>query len=77
MMIAVYTGPVMTIPQVWKIYVENQVEGVSWISWLSYALISVIWIRHGLKQKDTNLIVNNLMYAILCTAITIGVFIKR
>ncbi len=31
MLIAVYAGPIMTVPQVWEIYVNNKVEGVSLI----------------------------------------------
>ena len=77
MLIAVYAGPIMTVPQVWEIYVNNKVEGVSLISWLSYAVVSVIWTRHGWKRKDISLLINNTIYAILCSMVAIGVLLHK
>ena len=45
----------MTIPQVFTIWVHHQAAGVSVLSWSAYFLSSILWLWHGLRQRDKNI----------------------
>ena len=45
----------MTIPQVWTIWVNHQAAGVSIASWSAYLLSALLWFVFGLRQRDKNI----------------------
>ncbi len=45
----------MTIPQVWTIWVNHQAAGVSVVSWGAYLLSALLWFVYGLRQRDKNI----------------------
>ena len=45
----------MTVPQVWSIWVGHQAAGVSVLSWSAYLLSAVLWFWFGLQQGDKNI----------------------
>ena len=45
----------MTIPQVWTIWVNHQAAGVSVASWSAYLLSAILWFVFGLRQRDKNI----------------------
>lgn len=45
----------MTIPQVWTIWVNHQAAGVSVASWSAYLLSALLWLVYGLHQRDRNI----------------------
>ena len=45
----------MTIPQVWTIWVNHQAGGVSVASWSAYLLSALLWFVYGLRQRDKNI----------------------
>jgi uncharacterized protein with PQ loop repeat len=45
----------MTVPQVWTIWVNHQAAGVSVLSWSAYLFSAVLWFWYGLRQRDINL----------------------
>ena len=46
---------VMTVPQVWTIWIEQQAAGVSVLSWSAYLLSALLWFWHGVRQRDMNI----------------------
>jgi uncharacterized protein with PQ loop repeat len=44
----------MTIPQVWTIWVNHQAAGVSVLSWSAYLFSAVLWFWYGLRKRDIN-----------------------
>ena len=44
----------MTVPQVWTIWVGHQAAGVSIIAWSAYLLSAILWFWHGLRVGDKN-----------------------
>jgi uncharacterized protein with PQ loop repeat len=46
---------VMTLPQVWSVWVEQQAAGVSVISWSAYLLSALLWFWYGLRKRDRNI----------------------
>lgn len=45
----------MTIPQVWTIWIDHQAAGVSVASWSAYLLSALLWFVYGLRQRDKNI----------------------
>jgi len=69
---AVVIGPLLTLPQVYSIWVQGQ-KGVSIISWVAYLIASVIWLIYGIKHKDKPIITVEVAWIILEILIIIGV----
>ena len=45
----------MTIPQVWTIWVNHEARGVSIVSWTAYLFSALLWLVYGLRQRDKNI----------------------
>ena len=45
----------MTVPQVFTIWVGHQAAGVSILSWGAYLLSAVLWFWYGLRKGDKNI----------------------
>ena len=45
----------MTVPQVWIIWVNHQAAGVSVISWSTYLVSALLWLWYGVGQRDKNI----------------------
>ncbi len=45
----------MTVPQVWVVWVGHQAAGVSVLSWGAYLVSAVLWFWHGVKAGDRNI----------------------
>ena len=46
---------VMTITQIVTIWIGHQAAGVSVLSWSAYLVSAVLWLLHGLRQRDRNI----------------------
>jgi uncharacterized protein with PQ loop repeat len=63
---------VMTVPQVWTIWIEQQAAGVSILSWGAYLLSAVLWFWFGLKQGDKNIFLPCIGWMVLNGAVVVG-----
>ena len=45
----------MTVPQVWTIWVDHRAAGVSLLSWGAYLLSALLWLWYGLQKGDKNI----------------------
>lgn len=66
---------VMTIPQVWVIWVNHETAGVSLLSWSAYFVSAVLWFAHGLHQHDKNIYLACLGWLGLDLAVIVGVVV--
>jgi len=66
-------GPIMTIPQVLKIWVDKDASGVSGISWFSFLIFAVIWIVYGVVHKEKPIIFTYSLWVLLDIFIIIGI----
>jgi MtN3 and saliva related transmembrane protein len=66
-------GPLSTIPQIWKILLTHDASDVSFITWLSGAIIAAIWLIYGLKKKENPLILTNLLWLILNAVVVLQI----
>ena len=65
LMVVAITGPLMDLPQIFKIYYFKNAAGVSLLSWTLYAIFDIPWIIYGIVHKDKPIVV-----AYLCWMIT-------
>jgi uncharacterized protein with PQ loop repeat len=69
--IAVIIGPLLTLPQLYSIWVDGQ-KGVSIISWVAYLIASVIWLIYGIKHNDKPLLTVEAVWVVLDILVIIG-----
>ena len=67
------SGPIMTFPQLLKIWVEKNAQGVSLFSWAWYLGIAFIWLTYAIVHKEKPLIITYILWIIIEIFIVIGV----
>jgi len=68
-------GPIMTIPQVVKIFAEKSAAGVSIISWTGYLFLAMFWLSYGLMHKDKAVIFANFLWIIAYIIVIAGIML--
>ena len=66
-------GPLMTIPQLMKIWVDKNASGVSVVSWSAYLFTAVFWLIYGIMHKEKPIIVTYSLWIILEIFIVVGI----
>ena len=66
----------MTVPQVWAVWVEGSVAGVSLLSWGAYLLGAVLWFFYGLQKRDKTIYLACVGWVLLDAAIVAGVIVR-
>lgn len=61
------------LPQLLKIWLEQDATGVSMLSWSLFSMISVLWFGYGLLHKDVPLILLNSLLFLVQTSIVVGI----
>ncbi len=51
-------GPMMSLPQLLKIWVDRSAAGVSAISWGAFAVISLFWLCYGALHREKPIMVS-------------------
>ena len=70
-------GPLMVIPQIYKIYSMHQAIGVSALSWTAFAILDVPFIFYGLAHKERAIVTTYTMFCIANTLVAIGAVLYR
>ena len=65
----------MTLPQVLKIWIEQNPTGVSLISWATYLFTAIFWVFYGTVHKAKPIIVIYSVAIILDLLIVIGIIL--
>ncbi len=68
---------VMTLPQIYEIWILQKVAGVSVVSWGTYGTMSILWMVYGLGHKEKVIIYSNMVWIILDFMIVLGVLLSR
>lgn len=69
--------PLMTIPQLYDIWVMHKVAGISVLTWSLYAVSACIWLYYGLQLKDKPLIIASALWVFMEVPVVIGVLLYR
>ena len=62
----------MTVPQVWTIWVQHQAAGVSALSWGAYLASALLWLWHGIVRRDPNIYLPCIGWIGLDAAVLVG-----
>jgi len=66
-------GPLIAIPQLWKIWSFQDATGVSILTWTGYMTGGIFWFTYGLLHKEKPLMIMNLLWLIFALFIVIGI----
>ena len=69
--------PIMTLPQIYEIWIKQKVEGVSTLTWGLYMGSAVIWLLYGLQLKDKPLIISSTLWVFTDMAVAVGTIVYR
>ena len=67
-------GPLIAIPQVLKIWYNQNSSGVSILTWSGYLLGGIFWLIYGLMHKEKPIVITNSLWIIVEIFIIIGIF---
>jgi hypothetical protein len=67
----------MTVPQVWTVWIDRQIAGVSPWSWGAYLVGALLWFWHGLRTGDKNIWLPCVGWVLLDAAVIAGVLLPR
>ncbi len=65
----------MTLPQVFTIWVGRDAHNVSLLSWAAYLLAACLWFVYGLRKHDRTIYMACIGWIVLDAAIVIGVVV--
>lgn len=68
-------GPIMTIPQLMKVWIDQSAGDLSLISWFSFLIIALIWTVYGIVHKEKPIIVAHGSWAIMHVFVVIGILL--
>jgi uncharacterized protein with PQ loop repeat len=75
LLIVAVVGPVMSIPQIYKIYSTKTAAGVSGLSFGLFAVFNIPWIIYGIVHKEKPIVIAYILWFISNTAIVAGTFL--
>jgi uncharacterized protein with PQ loop repeat len=67
----------LTIPQVWTIWMRHEAAGVSAVSWGAYLVSALLWLWHGVAQRDPNIYLPCIGWILLDAAVLVGALVYR
>lgn len=67
-------GPVMTIPQLAKIWINQDATGVSAISWSAYLVLAIFWLLYGVIHKEWPIILSSVLWILMDAMVVLGIF---
>jgi uncharacterized protein with PQ loop repeat len=65
----------MTVPQVWTIWIDGNARGVSILSWGAYLVSACLWFAYGLHKHDKTIYIACIGWIVLDAAIVAGVVV--
>ncbi len=73
--VVAFIGPIMTIPQIFKVWVEQNPSGVSLLTWSTYTITAFFWGVYGVVHKDKPLMLSSLLWILFDALIVIGILV--
>jgi uncharacterized protein with PQ loop repeat len=67
----------MTVAQVWTIWMGKQGAGVSVLSWGAYLLSALLWFWYGIRKHDKNIYLPCIGWIALNGAVVAGAIVYR
>jgi uncharacterized protein with PQ loop repeat len=67
--------PLMTLPQVWKIFALQTAAGLSLFTWSAYIVFAFFWLGYRVLIKDRLLILTNTLWILMQASVVVGIVI--
>ncbi len=74
---AVVIMPLLSLPQLIRIWVEKSAVGVSSITWFGFSAFAIVWIFYGYFHKEKPIFYLNIMLLVMDLIIAIGAIVYR
>lgn len=74
-LVAAVAQPMMTLPQVVQLYTTHDASGLSLLTWAGYSLLGLIFLAYGIKFNLRPIIVAQVIWFTLQSAVAIGIAI--
>lgn len=71
-LILAVVSPLMTLPQIYEIWIKQRATGVSMLSWGFYVFSSSIWLLYAIKIKDRALYISSALWVIAQAIVVLG-----
>jgi uncharacterized protein with PQ loop repeat len=68
-------GPFIALPQLYKVWIEHDVAGVSPYTWGGLAIVAIIWVTYGVLHQAKPIMLTYALWIIMNSSIAIGVLI--
>lgn len=68
--------PLMTLPQVYNVWILKQTAGVSIATWSFFTIAAMIWFCYSLTIKNIPLIVSSTLWIVLQGTLVIGLLVN-
>jgi uncharacterized protein with PQ loop repeat len=70
-------GPLMNIPQIFKVFYFQEVSGISLISWSMYTFFDIPWIIYGIVHKEKPIVTAYILWFLTNLLVVIGTLLYR
>lgn len=74
-LLAGIVSPMMTLPQIYKIYSTQEAMGVSALSWGAFALLDVPWVVYGIVHRDRAITITYILWTLMNVTVACGAII--
>lgn len=71
------SAPVTTIPQLIQVWTERRVEGLSVVTWVSYAIFAGSWLVYGIINKQKPIIITQIFLLPMDLLIVLGILLFK
>ncbi len=68
-------GPLLTLPQIYKILTQKTAEGISLLTWGCYAFFNIPWLIYGVVHREKPIIVAYVGWFIVNCSVLIAAII--
>lgn len=68
-------APLMTLPQIVKIFTERNASSISLFTWLMYTIFDLPWIVYGIVHKEKPIIITYTLWALVNSMVIVGYII--
>ena len=68
-------GPLTTIPQVYKIFHNQNAEDISITTWILFTVAALFWLLYGVAHKNKPIIISNTLWTLLQSMVIAGAII--
>lgn len=75
LVIIAIVGPLMGVPQLWNVFVNHNVTGLSFVSWSVWAFFNLFWLAYGFIHKVKPIIITYILWFLVNASVAIGILL--